>query len=75
MKVYFVEIFGEREIETHVNQTHEGALKRVADYCRREWPKHFMKSLASHGDETVIDVYFEGVGREHYEITEKELGA
>jgi hypothetical protein len=75
MKVYFVEIFNTDNIETHVNQTYEGAIKRVADYCRREWPKHFRKPLKAQGDETAIDVYFEGVGREHYEISEKELGA
>jgi hypothetical protein len=74
MKVYFVEIFGDRDLETHVNQTYEGAVKRVADYCRREWPRHFRNLLTAQGDEAVIGVYFEGVGREHYEITEKELG-
>jgi len=52
MKVYFVEIFNTDNIETHVNQTYEGAIKRVADYCRREWPKHFRKPLKAQGDET-----------------------
>jgi hypothetical protein len=75
VNVYFIEIFNPHDIETHVNKTHEGAVKRVADYCRRGWSKHFRAPLNAQDDATLIETYFSVADQEHYEITEKELGA
>lgn len=74
MNVYFIEIFGKRQIETHVNKTHAGAVNRVADYCRSNWPNYFRAPLSEQDDATVIETYFSVAGQEHYEITEKDLG-